>query len=64
MDVLTAYALSQLGNKSDKKWERLKQYLKDYKELKGYPDWNGRYCIAISIDELLKKMDEIEKENN
>ena len=48
-------------NNVDNKWKRLKQYLRDYKEIKSidYPD-GERYCIAISIDDMLKKMDEIE----
>ena len=42
-------------------WESLRQYLKDYKEEKSYDyETDTRYCVALSIDDLLEKMDEIE----
>lgn len=49
-------------------WEELKEFLIEYmeKHSNGY-DKNGdyavygRYCVSISIDDLLEKMDEIEK---
>ena len=56
-------------------WESLKSYLGEYKERKIHETYGviidqkisresyGRHCIALSIDDILKKMDEIEKEN-
>ena len=41
------------------KWERLKKYLDDYELM--YRHIDGRYCIALSIDDLRKVMREIEE---
>lgn len=53
-------------------WEKLRAYFVDYNkkhslgyitkvdEDGGYSVY-GRYCVSISIDDLLEKMDEIEK---
>lgn len=54
----------------DFKWEKLKQYLWEYRSLHNYKveDDNsnmvGRYCIAISVDDLLEVMHDIEEEYN
>lgn len=49
-------------------WEELKRWLKDYEAVK--IKTNGldkveyrRYCIAISVEDILNKMDEIKGEN-
>ena len=48
------------------KWNYLKQWLKDYKDKKEKSfekigmQQPERYCIAVSIDDLLSKMNEIE----
>ena len=53
----------------DFKWEKLKDYLINYKRARTNDQLdfcgvaNRRYCIAISIDELLQKMDELEDES-
>ena len=45
-------------------WESLREYLLVYQEehsVKGDSESvYGRYCIAISVEDLLEKMDEIE----
>lgn len=43
------------------KWEFLKNWLIQYKESKLGKNHknNSRYCVAISIDELLEKMEKI-----
>lgn len=54
------------------KWNELKRYFIDYRNEKmrencgavvdqeAFNEVYGRYCIALSIDDILKKMDEIE----
>lgn len=43
------------------KWEELREFLVDYRfEKTGHND-DRRYCVALSITDLLAKMDEIEK---
>ena len=46
-------------------WEELKEYLIDYMEKRSYQgdDYSvyGRYCVSISVEDLLEKMREIEK---
>lgn len=48
-------------------WNTLKQWLIDYKIQKSMDnrisrDVSGRYCIALSIDDIFDKMCEIEEE--
>lgn len=53
-------------------WEALKKYIKEYEKKHVHTtievlddscdmEVYGRYCVAISCEDLLKKMDEIEK---
>lgn len=47
------------------KWKKLKQWLVDYKIEKSdqdnyQRDALGRYCIALSVDDIFDKMTEIE----
>lgn len=43
------------------KWNELKKWIANYEECKKMPDdFVGRYCVAISCQDLLEKMDEIE----
>lgn len=49
----------------EERWEEFRKYLIDYKEEKcqkmgDYAPY-GRYCVALSIDDILMKMEEIEK---
>ena len=41
------------------KWATLKKWLKNYKAK--YYRKNSRYCVAISVDDLIEKMEEIDK---
>lgn len=60
--------------KYQKHWGALKEYIKDYEKKHVHTtievldescdvEVYGRYCVAISCEDLLAKMDEIEKEN-
>ncbi len=43
------------------KWNELKKWVANYEDCKKMPDnYLGRYCVAISCQDLLEKMDEIE----
>lgn len=45
-------------------WNNLKEYLKNYKKEKENglrKDENRRYCVALSIDDILEKIDEFER---
>ena len=43
-------------------WGKFKQWIKKYKEAKSHgQEDNSRYCIAISVDDLLAKMEELEQ---
>ena len=43
------------------KWEEFRQYCIDYRfKMSGHND-DRRYCVALSITDILKKMDEIEE---
>ena len=45
-------------------WNELREYLMNYWKEHSYFTANPeRYCVAISIEDLLKKMDEIENTN-
>ena len=44
-------------------WNNLKQWLKEYRLNKTGSDKDGRYCVAISITDLLNKMEELENNN-
>ena len=47
-------------------WDELKQWIEKYrKDHTQSNNWDefGRYCVAISCDELLDKMNEIESKN-
>lgn len=44
--------------KSD--WEKLKEYLVNYRLEKTGTNEDKRYCVAISITDLLNRMKEIE----
>lgn len=48
------------------KWviDELKKWLIDYRFKKTGSNEDGRYCIAISITDMLKKIEELEKEIN
>lgn len=50
------------------RWKEFRKYITDYKEEKcqkmgDYAEY-GRYCVALSIDDILKKMEEIEGKNS
>lgn len=48
------------------KWEELKKWIKKYRaDHTQTNNWNefGRYCIAISCDEILEKMYKLEEKS-
>lgn len=47
-----------------KNWNELRTYFVDYREAKSGYDVSGRYCVALSIDDILKIMSEIEGKNS
>lgn len=47
----------------EKNWNELEKYFIDYREAKSGYDVSGRYCVALSIDDILKIMSEIEEKN-
>lgn len=54
--------------KLENNWEELKKWLKDYEAVKIKTDRLDkveyrRYCIAISVEDILNKMNEIEGED-
>lgn len=45
----------------EEKWTELKQWIINYNEERAYPDdYVGRYLVAISCEDLIDKMEEIE----
>lgn len=44
----------------EEKWYTLKIFLMNYRREKTGLDTDGRYCIALSIEDILEKMNEIE----
>lgn len=42
-------------------WYNLKLFLNNYRAKYSQGDKDGRYCVALSIDDILKKMKEIEE---
>lgn len=52
-------------NKNDyeTRWEKLKQKAIDYRFNKTGSHEDGRYCVAISVTDLLKWMEELEGED-
>ena len=68
MKYLDGVARTEIENKKLKdNWDNLRRYLADYRyeHSKDYPceGADGRYCVAISCTDLLKKMNEIEEGN-
>ena len=45
------------------RWDNFKQWLIDYRFNKTGSHEDGRYCVAISVTDLLAKMDEMEENN-
>lgn len=43
------------------RWDNFKQWLIDYRFNKTGSHEDGRYCVAISVTDLLAKMDEMEE---
>lgn len=44
-------------------WNELKAFLMKYRREKSRGDKDERYCVALSIDDILKKMKEIEEKS-
>lgn len=47
----------------EKRWNALKQKAIDYRFNKTGSQEDGRYCVAISVTDLIKWMEELENEN-
>ena len=71
MDKGLGFTIDVTGKKFEDNWKELRQYFIDYKREKttefsinpytgDVSNVYGRYCVALSIDDILKKMDEIE----
>lgn len=50
-----------MNDKFERNWYVLKKFFIDYREEKSKGCTDRRYCIALSIDDILKKMNEIEE---
>lgn len=48
----------------EKNWNELRTYFVDYREAKSGYDVSGRYCVALSIDDIVEIMSEIEEKNS
>lgn len=55
-------------NKNERtNWEELKNFLHWYEEQHGFPRTDGksgRYCLALSVEDILTVMENIEKDNS
>ena len=50
-----------MSDKFERNWYVLKKFFIDYREEKSKGCTDRRYCVALSIDDILKKMNEIEE---
>ena len=58
---IVAHSEVQLEIQLDK-WNKLKERVKNYRLEKTGTEEDGRYCVAISVTDILKMMEEIEEE--
>lgn len=49
----------------EKSWKLLKKYITEYRDYYKVPNLsNDRYCISISCDDLLERMNRLENEES
>ena len=60
--IVNVSEYDNLKNTEDN-WEALKQYVIDYRFNKIGSHEDGRYCVAISVSDILKIMKAFEEEN-